>query len=156
MQFARNVLMLVLILCCGVLGTQALARDDARHSIIINLPEFRLRHFVGQALVAIYPISISRPNTPTPVSLPTRRFEIFTKVRHPAWRSPITGQVMAAGPANPLGTRWLGLMTIDPFIEVFHDVYGRMRDKTQHLDGGRGANRGCGAGVAAPKLAGAI
>ncbi len=25
-------------------------------------------------------------------------------------------------------------ITLEPFIEVFHDVYGRMRDKTQHLD----------------------
>jgi len=113
MRFMRNVCLLALLMWFSVSWTGATARDDARHSIVINLPEYRLRHFVGEALIATYPISIGRPNTPTPVTLPTRRFEIFTRARHPAWRSPITGQVMAAGPANPLGTRWLGLMAIN-------------------------------------------
>lgn len=113
MRLARVVCVLALILCCGVSWSRASTHGGARHSIVINLPEFRLRHFVGQELIASYAISIGRVSTPTPVSLPARRFEIFNKVRHPAWRSPITGQVMAAGAANPLGTRWLGLMTID-------------------------------------------
>jgi hypothetical protein len=94
----------------------ASARNEVSHSIVINLPEFRLRHFVGQELVASYAISIGRATTPTPVSSPTRRFEIFSRAKHPAWHNPLTGRVMAAGPANPLGTRWLGLMTIESIM----------------------------------------
>jgi len=113
MRFLRQVLAVALVVGCSLFVVPASARNEGSHSIVINLPEFRLRHFVGQELVASYAISIGRVTTPTPVSSPTRRFEIFSRAKHPAWRSPITGQVMAAGPANPLGTRWLGLMTID-------------------------------------------
>jgi lipoprotein-anchoring transpeptidase ErfK/SrfK len=28
--------------------------------------------------------------------------------RHPSWRQPITGEVVASGPNNPLGDRWIG------------------------------------------------
>jgi|GEM_PF-1085149 len=91
-------------------GAQAVSGE---HRIVINLPEYRLYHYIGEELVEVYSISIGHINSPTPISSATRRFEIYTKIVAPWWKSPTTGVVMPPGPTNPLGTRWLGLMTID-------------------------------------------
>lgn len=109
MQKLRHALILVMFLLAGLPGRAS----GQGHRIVINLPEYRLYHYIGEQLVETYGISIGSVNSPTPVTSSTRRFEIYNKVRHPSWRSPTTGVVMAPGPNNPLGTRWLGLMTID-------------------------------------------
>lgn len=106
------VLYILLCLAAMLRPGAAIASTDT-HAIVINLPEFRLYHYVGGVVAKTYPISIGHINSQTPVSSPTRRFEIYTKVINPWWKSPTTGVVMPPGPTNPLGTRWLGLMTID-------------------------------------------
>lgn len=110
MHKPRWVLIVALVIMLAGLPGRASGHG---HRIIINLPEYKLYHYIGNQLVDTYGISIGSINTPTPVSSPTRRFEIYNKVKHPSWKSPTTGVVLGPGPSNPLGTRWLGLMTID-------------------------------------------
>ena len=97
------------------------------HRIIINLPEYKLYHYIGDELIEVYSISIGNINSPTPVSSNTRRFEIYVKVKHPAWSN--NGVIVPAGPTNPLGTRWLGLMTIDKVTLTGTDTWEALAKK---------------------------
>ena len=36
------------------------------------------------------------------------RFEVIELARNPTWEHPVTGQHFPPGPANPLGSRWIG------------------------------------------------
>lgn len=108
----RTIFVLVALLSMAMSFAAGWAQAvTGEHSIIINLPEYKLYHYIGEELVQVYSISIGHINSPTPVSSDTRRFEIYVKVKNPAWS--YNGVITPAGPTNPLGTRWLGLMTID-------------------------------------------
>lgn len=109
----RTLITLGILLFLTITEFSGVVVAQGQHRIDINLPEYRLYHYIGDQLVGTYSISIGNINTPTPVSSATRRFEIYTKVVDPWWKSPTTGVVVPPGPTNPLGTRWLGLMTID-------------------------------------------
>jgi len=120
----RTTIVFGILLCLiATLSCIKAGASSGEHHIIINLPEFRLHHYIGEELINTYPISIGNINTPTPVSSATRRFEIYNKVVDPWWKSPTTGVVVPPGPTNPLGTRWLGLMTIDKVTLTATDTW---------------------------------
>jgi hypothetical protein len=70
---------------------------------ILNLPAFELKYYEGETLVKVYPVAIGRKTSQTPIG----DFKVINKLTFPTWfprgRDPIP-----PGPANPLGTRWLG------------------------------------------------
>ena len=51
-----------------------------------------------------FPVGVGRPGWETPVG----RFEVIELARNPTWEHPVTGQHIPPGPANPLGSRWIG------------------------------------------------
>lgn len=53
-----------------------------------------------------YPVAIGRPGWETPVG----RFAVLELVKEPVWVHPATGQQVPPGPANPLGSRWIGFL----------------------------------------------
>ncbi|MCK5769292.1 L,D-transpeptidase family protein [Algiphilus sp.] len=93
-----------------------------RRGVVLNLPEFRLYHFVpaqdGQpAMVETYPVSVGRMDWKTPLGTT----EIIRKQEDPAWHPPASIREEAAargeslpayvppGPDNPLGRHALRL-----------------------------------------------
>lgn len=54
--------------------------------------------------VAHFPVAVGRPGWETPVG----RFEVIELVVDPIWVHPVTGQSVAPGADNPLGSRWIG------------------------------------------------
>ncbi len=79
--------------------------------LILNLPAFALRLYVGAVKAAEYHVAIGRPGAPTP----TGRFTVVSKIVDPWWRPPEEWypaqerQPVPPGPNNPLGSRWLGI-----------------------------------------------
>jgi lipoprotein-anchoring transpeptidase ErfK/SrfK len=51
-----------------------------------------------------FPVAVGMPGWETPVG----EFQVLEKTRNPVWQHPQTGQLHPAGPANPLGSRWIG------------------------------------------------
>jgi L,D-transpeptidase ErfK/SrfK len=51
-----------------------------------------------------FPVAVGRPGWETPVG----RFEVIERVADPSWEHPATGETVPPGPANPLGSRWIG------------------------------------------------
>jgi L,D-transpeptidase ErfK/SrfK len=51
-----------------------------------------------------FPVAVGRPGWETPVG----RFAVIERVADPSWEHPATGERVPPGPANPLGSRWIG------------------------------------------------
>jgi L,D-transpeptidase ErfK/SrfK len=51
-----------------------------------------------------FPVAVGMPGWETPVG----EFQVLEKTRYPVWEHPQTGRLQPAGPANPLGSRWIG------------------------------------------------
>ncbi len=53
-----------------------------------------------------FPVAVGMPGWETPLG----RFEVIEMRANPEWEHPATGQVVPAGPNNPLGSRWIGFL----------------------------------------------
>ena len=90
------------------------ALDDG---IVVNLPQRMLFVFHEGRLVAAWPVTIGRPDWPTPVG----SYTIASLELNPTWHVPPaiqaemedegipTSKEVKPGPSNPLGQRWIGL-----------------------------------------------
>ena len=83
-------------------ATEALAEGGTRR-LVVSLPDRKIALFENGRVVKIYPIAVGKNSTPSPRG----SFHIASRVVKPTWYQP--GKVVHAGPANPLGTRWMGL-----------------------------------------------
>jgi L,D-transpeptidase ErfK/SrfK len=59
-----------------------------------------------------FSVAVGMPGWETPVG----EFQVLEKSRHPVWEHPESGRLHPAGPANPLGSRWIGF---------YRDCHGR-------------------------------
>jgi lipoprotein-anchoring transpeptidase ErfK/SrfK len=59
--------------------------------------------FEGERVQKVYPVAVGKPSTPTP----SGDFRIINLIPNPTWYGP--DKVVPPGPANPVGTRWIGL-----------------------------------------------
>src|SRR5271163_4346283 len=84
-------------------ATTEVFADGATRRIVVSLPDRKVALFEDGHLVKIYPIAVGKHTTPSP----NGSFHIASRVVRPTWYQP--GKVVPAGPANPLGTRWMGL-----------------------------------------------
>lgn len=95
--------------------------------IVVNIPALQLELFENEQLVKSYSIAVGKPSTPTP----TGTFRVVTQVKNPTWYGP-EGPVKP-GPANPIGTRWIGL------DKKTYGIHGTNAPKSI----GRAASHGC-------------
>lgn len=77
--------------------------SSKRKRIVVSISERRLAVVEKKGVVKSYPIAVGADASPSP----TGQFKIVSKVTHPTYYSP--GTIITPGPANPLGSRWLGL-----------------------------------------------
>ena len=81
---------------------EAFAANTSR-KVVISLADHTLALIEDGRAVRVYPVAIGKPDSPSP----TGTFEIVSRVAEPTWYGP--HKVVAPGPGNPLGTRWMGL-----------------------------------------------
>src|SRR5574341_159542 len=88
-----------------VTALEALAQEKqiSRRRIVVSIPDRKLALVENGQAVKTYRTAVGAPKSPSP----TGTFTIVTRVPNPAHYVP--GKVTPPGPANPLGTRWLGL-----------------------------------------------
>lgn len=51
-----------------------------------------------------FPVAVGMPGWETPLG----QFQVLNKIINPVWEHPEKGTRTASGPANPLGSRWIG------------------------------------------------
>lgn len=109
---ALAALLAVLLLCLP--GTAEAAQETRPQGIgprpptptgvVVNLPARTLYWYVDGELVRSFPVGIGKSSTQTP----TGSYKVQNKAVHPWWLPPNGGKAVPPGPANPLGTRWIG------------------------------------------------
>jgi lipoprotein-anchoring transpeptidase ErfK/SrfK len=96
-----------------VLKTQTVAPRLTRRSfgpiIVIRRDSRRLFLYRNMTFVRSFPIAVGQPAYPTPLG----RYHVISRERHPTWDPPSSPWAaglgpVPPGPANPLGTRWIG------------------------------------------------
>lgn len=73
----------------------------------LSLSDRQVYVYRGDMLEASYPVAIGRAGWETP----TGEFEVFSQIVNPTWMNPITEEIVAPGPKNPLGDRWIAFWT---------------------------------------------
>jgi hypothetical protein len=78
--------------------------------VVIRRGSNRLYLYRNRRFVRTFGVATGLPQYPTPIG----RFTIVTRQRHPWWYPPDSdwadgAEPIPPGPANPLGTRWMGL-----------------------------------------------
>jgi lipoprotein-anchoring transpeptidase ErfK/SrfK len=75
----------------------------APRRIIVSLADRRLVVVENNEVLAAFPVAVGAPTSPSPVG----SFTVINRVTTPTYYRP--GTVIAPGPRNPIGTRWIGL-----------------------------------------------
>lgn len=85
-------------------GLRAFAEENAAAPrIVVSIPDHKLALMEGDKVIRVYDVATGKLSTPSPQG----ECQVVSRVAHPTWFGP--HKVVQPGPANPLGTRWLGL-----------------------------------------------
>jgi L,D-transpeptidase ErfK/SrfK len=82
--------------------TEVFAEGGTRR-LVVSLADRKIALFEDGRVVKVYPIAVGKHSTPSP----NGNFHIVSRVLKPTYYHP--GKAVPSGPANPLGTRWMGL-----------------------------------------------
>ena len=89
--------------------------------LLLKISERKVYVYRGETVEASYPVAVGRAGWETP----TGEFNVFHKLVDPGWTNPLTNEVMAPGPDNPLGDRWIAFWTDDNNVIGFHGTPNR-------------------------------
>ena len=84
-------------------STTKAAQDTAKRVIVVSLEDRKLALVENGEVKKIYIVAVGKPSTPSPVG----NFTIERRVANPVYHH--DGKTVQPGPANPVGTRWMGL-----------------------------------------------
>ena len=93
---------LKLLAVLAIAASEAAAQTGSRR-LIISLADHKLALIEDGHVVKIFPVAVGKTSTPSP----TGSFQIISRAVKPTWYH--AGKVVPPGPANPVGTRWIGL-----------------------------------------------
>ncbi|MBS1802446.1 MAG: L,D-transpeptidase [Acidobacteria bacterium] len=79
------------------------AEVQVKRTIVVSLEDRKLALVEDGQVKKVYTVSVGKPSTPSPVGT----FTIQRRVKNPVYQH--EGKVVQPGPANPVGTRWMGL-----------------------------------------------
>src|SRR5260370_11155738 len=77
--------------------------EGGTRRLVISIPDRKIALLEDGRVVRVYGIAVGKKRTPSP----NGNFHIASRVVKPSWYQP--GKMVGPGPANPLGTRWMGL-----------------------------------------------
>lgn len=102
-------------------------RQGVSRQIIVSLPDRKLALIEDGQVTKIYTVAVGKETTPSP----NGSFKVVNRVTNPTYYHP--GKVIAAGAANPLGNRWIGLS------QKGYGIHGTNEPKSI----GKAASHGC-------------
>ncbi len=79
-------------------------KPGPQRELVLDRRQRHVRVLDSGREVRRFPVAVGRPGWETPVG----RFQVIELVKDPIWEHPATGQRVPPGPANPLGSRWIG------------------------------------------------
>ena len=100
---AAALFLAVTVPCLAQTSSRAGAKQRVRRVVLVSIADRKLAVLENGNVVAYFPVAVGAAVSPSP----TGEFEIVNRVANPTYYH--DGTVMAAGDANPVGTRWMGL-----------------------------------------------
>ena len=100
--------------------------------LVLRLRQRRVYVYRQNKVQASFPVAVGKGGWETP----TGSFKITHMIKDPVWEHPWTGELVPAGPDNPLGTRWIGFWTDGKNVIGFHGT-----PNPESI--GRAASHGC-------------
>jgi L,D-transpeptidase ErfK/SrfK len=106
---ANRVMRVAALAVIGMLaGTRAQAAGTVNpepvvRRIVVSIPDRKLAVVENDEVVQVFAVAVGAPVSPSP----TGTFTIVNRVANPTYYH--SGTVIAPGPRNPIGTRWIGL-----------------------------------------------
>ncbi len=88
-----------------VATAEALAQSKAQpaRQVLVSIPDRKLAVLEDGRVLKVFPVAVGTAKSPSP----SGEFHIINRVANPTYYH--KGTVIPAGPANPLGARWMGL-----------------------------------------------
>jgi len=77
--------------------------SEAKHSLVLSLPDRKMALLEDGSVKKVYVVAVGKKSTPSPIGT----FTIVTRLNNPTYSH--RGRIVAPGPDNPVGTRWMGL-----------------------------------------------
>jgi L,D-transpeptidase ErfK/SrfK len=84
--------------------------------LVLKLRERRVYVYRQNKVQASFPVAVGKDGWETP----TGSFKVMQMIKDPVWEQPWTGELVPAGPDNPLGSRWIGFWTDGKNVIGFH------------------------------------
>ncbi|PSB28704.1 hypothetical protein C7B69_09965 [filamentous cyanobacterium Phorm 46] len=100
--------------------------------LVLRLRQRRVYVYRQNKIQASFPVAVGKGGWETP----TGNFKITHMIKDPVWEHPWTGELVPAGPDNPLGSRWIGFWTDGKNVIGFHGT-----PNPESI--GRAASHGC-------------
>jgi lipoprotein-anchoring transpeptidase ErfK/SrfK len=104
---ANRAMWMAAVLVAGAMIGRADAADAANEPavrrLVVSIPDRKLAVIENNEVVEVFAVAVGAPKSPSP----TGTFTIANRVANPTYYHP--GKVIAPGPQNPIGTRWIGL-----------------------------------------------
>ncbi len=92
----------ILILAFLLMSLAAHAQT-AKRQVVVSLKDRKLVLLEDGQVKKTYAVAVGKPSTPSP----TGKYQVVVRIQNPTYYHP--GTVIPAGPASPIGTRWIGL-----------------------------------------------
>lgn len=86
-----------------LLSFPAYAQVADKRLLLVSIPDHQLALIEDGQVRKVYPVAVGKQSTPSPIGA----FHIVVRVVDPTYYH--EGKVIASGPHNPLGNRWMGL-----------------------------------------------
>jgi len=83
-------------------GSEVVA-ETATRRIVVSIPDRKLAFIENGILRKTFPVAVGKQSTPSP----SGSFRVVSRIVNPTYYH--EGTVVPPGPANPVGTRWMGL-----------------------------------------------
>jgi lipoprotein-anchoring transpeptidase ErfK/SrfK len=77
--------------------------SEAKHSLVLSLPDRKMALLENGSVKKVYVVAVGKKSTPSPIGT----FTIVSRLNNPTYSH--RGRIVAPGPDNPVGTRWMGL-----------------------------------------------
>jgi lipoprotein-anchoring transpeptidase ErfK/SrfK len=78
-------------------------KQQPARQVLVSIPDRQLAVLEDGRVLKAFPVAVGADDSPSPEG----EFQIINRLSNPTYYHP--GKVIPAGPANPLGSRWIGL-----------------------------------------------
>ncbi|MHB8540635.1 MAG: L,D-transpeptidase [Candidatus Acidiferrales bacterium] len=110
-RLAASILLVMVFAASAAARQRAVERCDnatpptagTERRIVVSIPDRRIAVVENGRVVLKFRVSVGAPGSPSPAG----EFRVVNRVTNPVYYHP--GEVIPAGPENPVGPRWIGL-----------------------------------------------